>query len=94
MTPKTVEELDEMRARLLVDTFCVSEWEEIGDEFQTRYLEVARAIREADAAHGVVSAPTEATEEMIAAVEKIEPDIIWKFIWEDMLDTSPFIAKA
>ncbi len=82
-TPKTVDELDKMRARVLAkeampnafraNIISDSDWESFADD--------ARAIREADEAAGLAVVPAEATEEMWAAMnardEAEPPAALW-----------------
>lgn len=72
-TPKTIEELDEMRARAMFDSDRKSfkkphvEWATVPKSTRLEYIRMCRAIREADERAGLVTVPVELTEDMQAA---------------------------
>lgn len=80
-TPKNVEELDERRARTIArQTFppdCVG-FSGFWLQTKDRWLNIARAIREADEAAGLVVCPAEATGEMTEAAINAMYEILSK----------------
>ncbi len=91
MTPTDTAGLDLMRAKALCNT-AGCEWTDPGSE--TCFLELARAIRQADAAHSVQSVPVVAVERMldllweIAVCSAVGPDD-----YEKIIETSPFYTE-
>ncbi len=100
MTINTIEELDEMRAVAIYqsDAGNTAKWDATHDLVKSAFLLFARAIREADAAAGIVSVPIEPTKEMRDAHMNTpwpyhcdDPcDETAESEWNSMISVSPF----